>query len=117
MKEDGKQVTHISITGYSLGGLIARYLIGYVRYMATIHVLIVLFSILDYRGFFETTIPVNFTTFTTPHVGLAPYPYMAWIWYWLGSKFLGRTGVQFFCEDKWSNTDRPLLDLMSDKCK
>jgi dienelactone hydrolase len=29
LKEDEKKVTHFSITGYSLGGLLARYVVGY----------------------------------------------------------------------------------------
>jgi hypothetical protein len=62
-------------------------------------------------------VPVNFTTFTTPHVGLAPYPYQPYIWYWLGAKFLARTGRQLFCLDSWSNTGRPLLEVMVDVSK
>jgi hypothetical protein len=30
IEDSGRKVTHFSVTGYSLGGLIARYMIGYV---------------------------------------------------------------------------------------
>ncbi|KAK9475514.1 putative serine esterase-domain-containing protein [Dipodascopsis tothii] len=49
----GKVVRKFSIGGYSLGGLIARYVVGE------------LFS----SGFFEKVEPKNFTTFATPHLG------------------------------------------------
>ena len=31
LAEEGKKVTRFSVTGYSLGGLIARYVVGYVH--------------------------------------------------------------------------------------
>lgn len=48
------KVVKISLVGYSLGGLISRYLIG----------------VLNEIGFFEMVEPVFFTTFATPHVGI-----------------------------------------------
>lgn len=48
-----RRVTKISITGYSMGGLIGRYLIG----------------MLEEEQFFDHVEPVQFTTFATPHVG------------------------------------------------
>lgn len=50
----GATVTKISIVGYSLGGLILRYIIG----------------ILHRIGFFDVITPVIFTTIATPHVGI-----------------------------------------------
>lgn len=47
-------VDRISLVGYSLGGLISRYVIG----------------LLEEMGFFDTVKPVFFTTFATPHVGI-----------------------------------------------
>lgn len=67
------------------------------------------------RGFFDSIVPLNFSTFTTPHVGEAPFPFTPYIYYWLGSTFLGRTGKQLYCLDTWSNTEKPLLEVMVDK--
>lgn len=47
------EVTKISIIGYSLGGLISRYVIG----------------LLNELDFFEKIEPIFFSTFATPHVG------------------------------------------------
>lgn len=71
--------------------------------------------ILYHRKFFETVEPLNFTTFTTPHVGLAPYPISSSIVFWFGSRLLGRTGSQLYCVDSWSSTGMPLLEVMSRK--
>lgn len=48
------KVSKISVVGYSLGGLISRYLIG----------------VLNELGFFDEVKPVFFATFATPHVGV-----------------------------------------------
>lgn len=48
------KVDKISIVGYSLGGLIARYVVG----------------ILEELQFFQDIEPMYFTTFATPHVGV-----------------------------------------------
>ena len=53
-----RKVTRFSITGYSLGGLLARYVIG----------------ALYATKFFDTIKPVNFTTIATPHLGIPKYP-------------------------------------------
>lgn len=52
--ENNLKVEKISIVGYSLGGLISRYVIG----------------MLQEIGFFDTIEPVFFTTIATPHVGV-----------------------------------------------
>ncbi|KAK9465159.1 putative serine esterase-domain-containing protein [Lipomyces arxii] len=53
-KSDGIEIKWFSIVGYSLGGLIARYVVGE------------LFN----SGFFDTVTPMNFATFATPHLGV-----------------------------------------------
>lgn len=99
LHEEGRQVAQFSITGYSLGGLVSRYVIG----------------ILHQRNFFETVSPVNFNTFATPHLGLPRYPnFFSALATSLGPTFLSRTGEQFFALDKWSSTGRPLLAVMAD---
>ncbi|KAF9006091.1 putative serine esterase-domain-containing protein [Cyathus striatus] len=99
LEKDGKQVTRFSVTGYSLGGLVARYLVG----------------VLHQQGFFADVTPVNFNTIATPHIGLPRYPsFMSSVFSSLGPKLLSRTGEQFYCADKWSPNGRPLLIVMAD---
>ncbi|KIJ55786.1 hypothetical protein M422DRAFT_152238, partial [Sphaerobolus stellatus SS14] len=55
LEQDGvNKVTHFSIIGYSLGGLLARYVVG----------------VLQSKKFFEMVKPINFATVATPHIGL-----------------------------------------------
>ncbi|KAF9650470.1 DUF676-domain-containing protein [Thelephora ganbajun] len=99
LKQRGLIVTKFSVTGYSLGGLVSRYLIG----------------VLHQRKFFENVTPVNFNTFATPHIGLLRYPnFFSAIANSLGPRLLSRTGEQFFAVDKWSPSGRPLLAVMAD---
>lgn len=56
---------------------------------------------------------MNFTTFTTPHVGLAPYPHSSRTVSWMGCNFLGRSGKQLYCLDKWATASKPLLEAMA----
>ncbi|KAL7280725.1 hypothetical protein ACG7TL_005667 [Trametes sanguinea] len=99
LEKDGKKVTRFSVTGYSLGGLIARYVVG----------------VLHQRGFFTSVKPVNFNTVATPHVGLPRYPTMiSSLFAFFGPKLLSRTGEQFYIVDKWSKNGRPLLEVMAD---
>jgi len=98
-EKQGKKVTRFSVTGYSLGGLVARYVIG----------------ILHQNKFFEKVIPVNFNTIATPHIGIPRFPstFSAFANY-IGPRLLSRTGPQFFCVDRWSPKGRPLLDILAD---
>ncbi|KAF7370619.1 putative lipase [Mycena sanguinolenta] len=99
LRQDGRTVTRFSIAGYSLGGLLSRYVCG----------------ILRQRGFFENVTPVNFTTFATPHIGLPRYPsWFSSLASVIGPKLLSRTGEQFYCADQWSAKGRPLLEVMAD---
>ncbi|KAG6914058.1 hypothetical protein DXG01_002735 [Tephrocybe rancida] len=99
LEKDKKTVSKFSITGYSLGGLIARYVIG----------------ILHQRGFFKDIVPVNFNTVATPHIGLPRYPsFLSAVTSSLGPKLLSRTGEQFYLADKWSSSGRALIEVMAD---
>ncbi|KAI1793462.1 putative serine esterase-domain-containing protein [Ganoderma leucocontextum] len=99
LKEDRKTVRRFSVSGYSLGGLISRYVVG----------------ILHQRGFFEDVIPVNFNTIATPHIGLPRYrSFISRLFAYFGPKLLSRTGEQFYVIDKWSENGRPLLEVMAD---
>ncbi|KDR80681.1 hypothetical protein GALMADRAFT_61407 [Galerina marginata CBS 339.88] len=102
LEEKGDSVIRFSVTGYSLGGLIARYCIG----------------VLHQQHFFDKVEPVNFNTIATPHCGLPRYPsFFSSITSKLGPKLLSRTGEQFYCVDKWSPQGRPLLVVMADPGK
>ncbi|KAF6761690.1 lipid particle protein [Ephemerocybe angulata] len=99
LEKDGGEVKKLSVTGYSLGGLVARYVVG----------------ILSQQGFFDKVTPVNFNTIATPHIGLPRYPsFISSVFSTLGPKLLSRTGEQFYCVDKWSPKGRPLLVVMAD---
>ncbi|KAF4593013.1 hypothetical protein EYR38_008720 [Pleurotus pulmonarius] len=99
LANEGKRVTRFSVTGYSLGGLVSRYLVG----------------ILYQRKFFEDVQPVNFNTVATPHIGLLRYSsILSSLTSALGSRLLSQTGEQFYCVDKWSSTGRPLLEVLAD---
>lgn len=99
LESNGKEVTRFSVTGYSFGGLVGRYLIG----------------ILYQRGFFETVTPVNFHTIATPHLGVPHFPniFSALLSSW-GPR-LSRTAEQFYCVDKYGQTGKPLLQVMADR--
>ncbi|PSS31125.1 hypothetical protein PHLCEN_2v2330 [Hermanssonia centrifuga] len=99
LEDEGKKVTRFSVTGYSMGGLVARYLVG----------------VLHQRKFFDTVTPVNFMTVATPHIGLIRYPtFRSSLFAYLGPRLLSRTGEQFYTVDEWSPSGRPLLAVMAD---
>jgi hypothetical protein len=119
LADEGDIVERFSLTGYSLGGLISRYVAGYVhREICDNACAHTTNSILKQKGFFETVTPVNFNTIATPHIGLLRYD--SWInslMSTLGPKLLSRTGEQFYCVDKWSTSGRPLIAVMADPGK
>lgn len=100
IESEGKTITKFSITGYSLGGLIARYVIG----------------ILKQRQFFDTAEPMNFNTIATPHIGLPIWngTFFASVSNFFGPILLSRTGEQFYGVDNYASTGMPLLEVMAD---
>ncbi|PWN21474.1 DUF676-domain-containing protein [Microstroma glucosiphilum] len=105
LSDQKRKVTKLSIMGYSLGGLFARYTAG------------LLYS----QGYFRDVEPVHFTTFATPHVGMIRtrgwFPKVA---FYIGGRLLGRTGAQLHVRDKGWHLDHfaspqsvPLLQAMS----
>ncbi|QNP97152.1 putative serine esterase-domain-containing protein [Yarrowia lipolytica] len=84
--DEGVTFDRISILGYSLGGLIARYLCG---------------IFLD-EGFFDKVKPVLFSTIATPHLGSKFHRtdkrWFSWM-NTLGSTYLGNTGRDLFLKD------------------
>lgn len=80
-KESDITVTKFSIVGYSLGGLISRYIIGKLYEVE----------------FFDIIEPYVFTTFATPHLGVKFFSGLSSpILNFLGSTFIGRSGSDLF---------------------
>lgn len=93
-------VTHISIIGYSLGGLISRYAIG----------------LLYTSGLFDRIKPVCYTSFCSPHVGVRALGthWSTRTFNMVGTYSMSSTSRQLFLADNFHNRGRPLLELMSD---
>ncbi|GMK58171.1 hypothetical protein CspeluHIS016_0502030 [Cutaneotrichosporon spelunceum] len=102
LEADNRRVARISILGYSLGGLVARYLVGLLAARTP--------------SFFDKVTPVSFTTIATPHLGVPRYnTLISNIVGWLGARLLSRSGEQVHLVDSYSETDpRPLLEVMAD---
>ena len=100
LEKAGSEIRKLSIVGYSLGGLVARYTIG------------LLYS----KGWFERIKPVNFTTFATPHLGVkTPLLGVQYkVFNFLGSRTLSTSGRQLFTVDTFRNTNRPILSVLAD---
>ncbi|RJE21184.1 lipase serine esterase [Aspergillus sclerotialis] len=100
LAKEGYNFRKLSIVGYSLGGLVARYAIG----------------LLDARGWLGKLEPVNFTTFATPHVGVrAPATGIrGHIWNSLAPRTISMSGKQLFLIDSFRDTGKPLLSVLAD---
>ncbi|KAH0558456.1 hypothetical protein GP486_004885 [Trichoglossum hirsutum] len=100
LARNGQKIRKLSVVGYSLGGLVARYAIG------------LLYS----KGWFDKLEPVNFTTFATPHLG-ARTPLLGFhnhIWNVVGARTLSMSGRQLFIIDSFRDTGRPILSILAD---
>ncbi|CCH42409.1 putative lipase [Wickerhamomyces ciferrii] len=84
LQDDGIAVSKISFVGYSLGGLISRYMIGE----------------LEKLGFFDTVEPQYFTTFASPHLGVFFFKPWFSLLNFLGSSILGLVGKELFIKDQ-----------------
>ncbi|EWC43700.1 hypothetical protein DRE_07452 [Drechslerella stenobrocha 248] len=101
LADKGTTIRKFSIVGYSLGGLVSRYVIG----------------LLHAKGFFDKIEPVNFTTFASPHLGVRT-PKLGFhnhIWNVVGARTLSASGRQLFTIDEFRDTKRPLLAVLADK--
>ncbi|KAI1303260.1 putative serine esterase-domain-containing protein [Xylaria venustula] len=100
IRRKGGNITKLSIVGYSLGGLVARYAVG----------------LLSAKGVLDQLEPVNFTTFATPHLGVRS-ALRGWydkVWNRLGARILSESGRQLFFVDNFRDTGRPLLSILAD---
>ncbi|KAL8697764.1 MAG: hypothetical protein Q9201_006951 [Fulgogasparrea decipioides] len=100
LQGDGAPIAKLSVVGYSLGGLIARYAIG------------LLYS----KGWFDKIQPINFTTFASPHLGVRTplRGYHSQLWNAFGSRTLSASGRQLFTIDTFRDTNRPILSVLAD---
>ncbi|CAJ2502740.1 Uu.00g101340.m01.CDS01 [Anthostomella pinea] len=100
IKSKGGKIKKLSMVGYSLGGLVARYAVG----------------LLSANGVLDQVEPVNFTTFASPHLGVR-VPSRGWhntVWNGLGARTLSMSGRQLFITDNFRDTGRPLLAILAD---
>ncbi|OIW23672.1 DUF676-domain-containing protein [Coniochaeta ligniaria NRRL 30616] len=100
IKSKGGNIKKLSIAGYSLGGLVARYAIG------------LLYS----KGVLDQLECQNFTAFASPFLGVRS-PLRGWanqLFNVLGARTLSQSGHQLFTIDTFRDTGRPLLAVMAD---
>ncbi|EHA52045.1 hypothetical protein MGG_06006 [Pyricularia oryzae 70-15] len=101
IKKTGGKITKISFIGYSMGGLVARYAIG----------------LLEAKGVLEKLQCINFTAFASPFLGCRT-PLKGWnnhLFNVLGARTLSLSGRQLFGIDKFRDTGRPLIAVMTDQ--
>lgn len=91
-------VSHFSLIGYSMGGLVARYALG----------------VLYHHGFFDSVRPVHFVTFVTPHVGsLNPSRSLSLrLFNYFAPLVLAHTGQHMFLKDKRVQGSKEYLPLL-----
>lgn len=100
IEQRGGKIAQLSVVGYSLGGLVARYAIG----------------LLYAKGVLDGLECKNFTAFASPFIGVRT-PLHGWsnnVWNTLGARTLSMSGRQLFGIDKFRDTGRPLLAVMAD---
>ncbi|OJJ51704.1 hypothetical protein ASPZODRAFT_452842 [Penicilliopsis zonata CBS 506.65] len=100
LASEGYKIKKLSVVGYSLGGLVARYALG----------------LLGARGWLDKLEPVNFTTFVSPHVGVrTPLKGIQnHIWNVVGARTVSMSGRQLFMIDTFRDTGKPLLSVLAD---
>eukprot|EP01056_Protomagalhaensia_sp_Gyna25_P004921 Protomagalhaensia_sp_Gyna_25__4920@NODE_527_length_3206_cov_243_457847_g411_i0_p1_GENE_NODE_527_length_3206_cov_243_457847_g411_i0NODE_527_length_3206_cov_243_457847_g411_i0_p1_ORF_typecomplete_len420_score32_34DUF676/PF05057_14/1_9e30DUF676/PF05057_14/17Palm_thioest/PF02089_15/1_6e09Palm_thioest/PF02089_15/1_9e02PGAP1/PF07819_13/1_5e08PGAP1/PF07819_13/2_6e02LCAT/PF02450_15/2_7e05LCAT/PF02450_15/5_3e02Lipase_2/PF01674_18/7_7e05Lipase_2/PF01674_18/4_6e02DUF915/PF06028_11/0_00038DUF915/PF06028_11/ len=97
----GTPATKISFVGYSMGGLVGRYVVG---------------MLLAKGLLVQQLTPVNFTTIATPHLGvkhMTPGISSAFL-NALGGATLCASGRQLFLTDDFRNSGRCLLEVLAD---
>ncbi|KAK3946015.1 putative serine esterase-domain-containing protein [Diplogelasinospora grovesii] len=100
IESKGGNIKKLSVVGYSLGGLVARYAIG----------------LLYAKGVLDTLECMNFTAFASPFLGVRT-PLRGLpndVWNVLGARTLCMSGRQLFGIDKFRDTGRPILAVLAD---
>lgn len=113
-----KKFTKLSIVGYSLGGLVARYAVGLLQAKGILDQVQCMVSISQRHNMTAPTRLTiqNFTTFATPHLGVRT-PLKGWynhVWNFLGARTLSLSGRQLFTIDSFRDDGRPLLAVLAD---
>ncbi|KAL2839048.1 putative serine esterase-domain-containing protein [Aspergillus pseudoustus] len=100
LEADGHKIKKLSVVGYSLGGLIARYALG------------LLYS----QGWLDKLEPTNFTTFASPHLGVrAPVRGAQNLFFnGLGSRTVSVSGQHLFLTDTFRDSGKPLLRVLAE---
>ena len=100
IQKRGGKVTKLSVVGYSLGGLVARFAVG----------------LLHAKGALDDLECMNFTAFASPFLGArSPLKgFMGHLWNTLGSRSLSTSGQQLFGVDSFRDTGRPLVAVLAD---
>lgn len=96
--KDGRQIRRISVIGYSLGGLVARFVAGK------------MFT--ECREYFRGIEPALFLTMATPHIGIKFFNPQHSLWRsitnpvltFLGSNALGKSGRELFITNSYNDT-------------
>lgn len=106
--ENPVKFTKLSVVGYSLGGLWARYALGILLQKKMLKVP----GICD-EGQLE---PVLFTTFATPHAGARFQGKTTFtkVFTSLGTTLLGQSGKDLFLKSSYTKDGRPVLEQMAD---
>ena len=93
-------ITKLSVIGYSLGGLVARYAVG----------------LLQAKGVLDRLECKNFIAFASPFLGVRSPTRgtFSTIFNALGARTLSMSGRQLFGIDSFRDTGRPLLAVMTD---
>ncbi|KAH8930249.1 DUF676-domain-containing protein [Atractiella rhizophila] len=126
-EEDGPwRVEKFTLVGYSLGGLIARYVLGILENESITSLFPNGKLPEDLEGkekdhFFDLVKPLNFATFATPHIGIPRYKgFGSRFFTFFGARLLSRTGPQLYAQDNFGPTAKsegkslPLLEVMSE---
>lgn len=88
LESDQRKLIKFSCIGYSLGGLIGRFLIGLLHSRQP--------------SFFEQVKPINFNTFASPWIGIPKYKTIAsQTINFFGARLLSRTGNQLYLIDRF----------------
>ncbi|KIH88056.1 hypothetical protein SPBR_07152 [Sporothrix brasiliensis 5110] len=96
----GAKITKLSVVGYSMGGLVARYAVG----------------LLHAKGIMDKLECKNFAAFASPFLGVRSPTRGAFstVFNAIGSRTISVSGRQLFGIDSFRDTGRPLLTILAD---